>query len=212
MAKQVLEIEVPDGKKAIWKDGRVVFEDVDTMESIKTIEDAAKFLADKRICEDILDSLSRLPKDSFEWKIAAYRAVVAAVTYNEQRHLTTGERWFPTIEFCRPGKLQNCCGDIIVGRIKSEGEEFDVVGAPLTARVRVSVASARMAACLAPGRVSASGRLVQRKLPYTFLSNLESFCLRLVMVVQTVIGDGWHSHNLYISSGTIHCRHNLQYY
>ena len=52
MAKQVLEIEVPDGKKAVWKDGHVVFEDVDTMESIKTIEDTAKFLADKRICED----------------------------------------------------------------------------------------------------------------------------------------------------------------
>ena len=128
MAKQVLEIEVPDGKKAVWKDGRVVFEDVDTMESIKTIEDAAQFLSDKRICEDILDSLSRLPKDSFEWKIAAYRAVVASVTYNEQRHLTTGERWFPTIEFCRPGKLKNCYGNIVVGRIKSEGEEFDVVG------------------------------------------------------------------------------------
>lgn len=128
MKKQVIEIEVPDGKKAIWKGGRVVFEDVDTMESIKTIEDAVKFLTDKRICEDILDSLSRLPKDSFEWKIAAYRAVVAAVTYNEQRHLTTGERWFPTIEFCRPGKLKNCCGDIVIGRIKSEGEEFNVVG------------------------------------------------------------------------------------
>lgn len=127
MVKQVLEIEVPDGKKAIWKDGRVVFEDVDTMESIKTIEDAAQFLTDKRICEDILDSLSRLPKDSFEWKIAAYRVVVAAVTYSEQRHLTTGERWFPTIEFCRPGKLKNCYGDIVVGRIRSEGEEFDVV-------------------------------------------------------------------------------------
>ena len=128
MAKQVLEIEVPDGKKAIWKNGRVVFEDVDTMESIKTIEDAAQFLTDKRICEDILDSLYRLPKYSFEWKIAAYRAVVAAVTYNEQRYLTIGERWFPTIEFCRPGKLKNCYGDIVVGRIKSEGEEFYVVG------------------------------------------------------------------------------------
>ena len=128
MTKQVLEIEVPDGKKAIWKDGRVVFEDIDTMESIKTIKDAAKFLADKRICEDILDSLSRLPKDSFEWKIAAYRAVVAAVTYNEQRHLTTGEHWFPTIEFCRPDKVKNCLGDTIVGRIKLEGEEFDIVG------------------------------------------------------------------------------------
>lgn len=126
--KQVLEIEVPDGKKAVWKDGRVVFEDIDTMESIKTIKDAAKFIADKRICEDILDSLSRLPKDSFEWKIAAYRAVVAAVTYNEQKHLTTGEHWFPTIEFCRPDKVKNCLGDTIVGRIKLEGEEFDIVG------------------------------------------------------------------------------------
>lgn len=128
MAKQVLEIEVPDGKKAIWKDGRVVFESVDTMESIKTIEDAVHFLADKRICEEILDLLYRLPKYSFEWKIAAYRAVVAAVTYNEQRHLTTRERWFPTIEFCRPGKLKNCYGNIVVGRIRSEGVEFDVVG------------------------------------------------------------------------------------
>ena len=128
MAKQVLEIEVPDGKKAVWKDGRVVFKDVDTMESIKTIDDAILFLVKNKIGDDILDSLSRLPKDLFEWKIAAYRAVVAAVTYNEQRHLTTGERWFPTIEFCRPGKLKNCYGDVVVGRIKSEGEEFDVVG------------------------------------------------------------------------------------
>lgn len=128
MAKQVLEIEVPDSKKAVWKDGRVVFEDVDTMERIKTVGDAARFLSDKRICEDILDSLSRLPENSFEWKVAAYRAVVAAVTYNEQRHLTTGERWFPSIEFCRPGKLKNCYGDTILGRIKSEGEEFDVIG------------------------------------------------------------------------------------
>ena len=128
MAKQVLEIEVPDGKKAIWKDGRVVFEDVDTMESIKTIDDAILFLVKNKIGDDILNTLSKLLPNSFEWKIAAYRAVVAAVTYNEQRHLTTGERWFPTIEFCLPGKLKNCCGDIVIGRIKSEGEEFDVVG------------------------------------------------------------------------------------
>ena len=128
MAKQVLEIEVPEGKKAVWKDNRVYFEDVDTMENIKTITDALRFLENKGICGDILASLSILPKNSFEWKIAAYRAVVAAVTYNEKRHLITGERWYPTIEFCRPGKLNNCWGNIIVGRIESEGEEFDVVG------------------------------------------------------------------------------------
>lgn len=128
MAKQVLEIEVPDGKRAIWKDGRVHFEDVDQMENIKTIDDAIRFLSDKKICEDILDTLSRLPENSFEWKVAAYRAVVAAVTYNEERYLTTGEFWHPIIEFCRPSKLKNCCGNTIVGRIKSEGKEFDVVG------------------------------------------------------------------------------------
>ena len=128
MAKQVLEIEVPDGKKALWKDGRVVFEDIGNMENIKNIDDAILFLVKNEIGDDILNTLSKLLPNSFEWKIAAYRAVVAAVTYNEQRHLTTGERWFPTIEFCQPGKLKNCCGDIVVGRIKSEGEEFDVVG------------------------------------------------------------------------------------
>ena len=128
MAKQVLEIEVPDGKKAVWKDGRVVFEDVDTMENIKNIDDAILFLVKNKIGDDILNTLSKLLPNSFEWKVAAYRAVVAAITYNEQRHLTTGERWFPTIEFCQPKKLKNCCGDIVIGRIKSEGEEFYVVG------------------------------------------------------------------------------------
>ena len=28
MKKQIIEIEVPDGKKAVWKDGKVVFEDI----------------------------------------------------------------------------------------------------------------------------------------------------------------------------------------
>lgn len=126
--KQVLESEVPDGKKAVWKDESIVFEDVDTIESIKTIDDAVKFLIDNEIYEDLQYILYKIPKTSFEWKIAAYRAVVAAVTYNKQRHLTTGERWFPTIEFCRPGKLKKCWGNIIIGRITSEGEEFDVVG------------------------------------------------------------------------------------
>ena len=128
MAKQVLEIEVPDGKKAVWEDGRVVFKDVDTMEYIKTVGDAIKFLEACNMCEDIITAVNTLNPYSYEWKVAAYRAVVAAVTYNERRHLTSGERWFPSIEFCCPDKLKNCCGDIIVGRIKSEGKEFDVVG------------------------------------------------------------------------------------
>lgn len=126
--KQTIEIEVPDGKKAIWKDGCVVLEDIGNMENIKNIDDAIQFLVKNEIGDDILNTLSKLLPNSFEWKVAAYRAVVATVTYNEQRHLTTGECWFPTIEFCRPDKVKNCWGDTIVGRIKLEGEEFDVVG------------------------------------------------------------------------------------
>ena len=49
MKKQILEIEVPDGKKAIWKDGRIIFDDEDTMESIKSIEDAVQFIINKKI-------------------------------------------------------------------------------------------------------------------------------------------------------------------
>ena len=29
MKKQMIEIEVPDGKQAVWKDGKVVFEDIE---------------------------------------------------------------------------------------------------------------------------------------------------------------------------------------
>lgn len=128
MKKQILEIEVPDGKKAIWEDGHIIFADVDDMESIKSIEDAVQFIINKEICKDIISSLAKLPKDSYEWKIAAYRAVVAAVTYNEQRHLTTGERWIPTIEFCRPNKINDGYCNIFIGQIESEGKKFYVMG------------------------------------------------------------------------------------
>ena len=40
MAKQVLEIEVPDGKKAIWKDNKIVFEDINQLP--KTWEEFCK--------------------------------------------------------------------------------------------------------------------------------------------------------------------------
>lgn len=66
MAKQVLEIEVPDGKKAVWKDGRVVFEDIGNMENIKDIDDAILFLAKNKIGDDILNTLSKLLPNSFE--------------------------------------------------------------------------------------------------------------------------------------------------
>ena len=33
--KQTIEIEVPDGKKAVWKDNKVVFEDIKNLNCLK---------------------------------------------------------------------------------------------------------------------------------------------------------------------------------
>ena len=128
MAKQVLEIEVPDGKKALWKNGRVVFEDIGNMENIKNIDDAIRFLVKNEIGDDILNTLSKLLPNSFEWKVAAYRAVVVAVTYNEQRHLTTGDKWYPVVQLCYSKDKKNCLGEVLIGIIESEGERYSVVG------------------------------------------------------------------------------------
>ena len=40
--KQIIEIEVPEGKKAIWKDGRIVYEDI-APELPETWEEFCKF-------------------------------------------------------------------------------------------------------------------------------------------------------------------------
>ena len=43
--KQTIEIEVPDGKKAVWKDGKVIFEDIkhDPPRFPKTWEEFCEF-------------------------------------------------------------------------------------------------------------------------------------------------------------------------
>lgn len=128
MKKQVIEIEVPEGKKAVWKDGSVVFVDVDSFENIKSVDDAITYLKDKGMCRELLKDLSEVTLGSHAEAILKWEIVVAALTNCEKTHLTTGDRYYPVIQFCRPGCEKNCWGNEIVGRIKSEGQEFVVVG------------------------------------------------------------------------------------
>ena len=128
MAKQTIEIEVPDGKRAVWKDGKVCFEPVNPMELIKTVEDAARYLAENNLCPELLLELSETVDGTYGQALCEYRVVVAALTNNEQRHLTTGERWFPVVQFCRPKDIKNCFGKKLLGYIESEGEKYAVVG------------------------------------------------------------------------------------
>lgn len=131
MAK--VEIEVPNGKIAnvdYQSNGNVLvtFEDVEHWKLIKSVDDAVKYLASKCMCIDLIEEFQNAPSGSYSEKLAAYRIVVAALTNNEEHHLTTGERWFPIVQFCKPGKEKNCWGNKVIGTIESEGQRFTVVG------------------------------------------------------------------------------------
>lgn len=125
-------IEVPQGQTAKVNkqaDGNVLvtFENVEHWKFIKSVDDAVKYLASKCMCLDLLEEFQNAPSGSYSEKLAAYCIVVAALTNNEERHLTTGERWFPVVQFCKPGKEENCWGREIIGTIESEGQKFTVV-------------------------------------------------------------------------------------
>lgn len=130
MKKQVIEIEVPDGKKAVWENGAIRFVSEDPhWKSITTLADALtyvrKYLPE---CEDLLTSYTRAMPGSYEFDVVCYRIVVAALTNNEKRHLTTGDKWYPIVQFCRPKNKENCWGDTLIGTIESEGVRYSVVG------------------------------------------------------------------------------------
>lgn len=131
MAK--VEIEVPNDKIAnvdYQSNGNVLvtFKDIEHWKLIKDVDKAVKYLESKCMCLDLLEEFQNAPSDSYSEKLAAYRIVVAALTDNEERHLITGERWYPVVQFCKPGKEENCRGKEIIGTIESEVQKFTVVG------------------------------------------------------------------------------------
>ena len=128
--KQTIEIEVPDGMKAIWKDGTIKYVPNEPhWKKITTFQDALhyvyNYLPD---CGDLIESYNNTTPASFEYNVVCYRIVVAALTNNEKRHLTAGDKWYPVIQFCRPKDKSNCCGNVLIGTIESEGERYSVVG------------------------------------------------------------------------------------
>lgn len=133
MKKQVIEIEVPDGKKAVWENGAIKFvPEGPHWKSITAFVDALTYVRDYLPeCEDLLTSYTSYTKTmrgSYEYSVVCYRIVVAALTNNEKRSLTTGDKWYPTVQFCRPKDKNNCWGNVLIGTIESEGERYSVIG------------------------------------------------------------------------------------
>lgn len=99
-----------------------------SFQEIKTFEEAYEYLEDNNMCLDLLKEYRATDAFTYSEILCKYRIVVAALTNNEERHLTTGERWYPVVQFCKPGKEKNCYGSKIIGYIESEGQKFTVVG------------------------------------------------------------------------------------
>ena len=128
--KQTIEIDVPDGMKAVYKDNKIKFIPIKEYWSyIKTFEQAFEYV-NKYLPEynNLIYLYHNIPEDSYEYKIVQFRIVVAALTHNEKRHLTTGDKWYPVVQFCRPKDKRNCWGNVLIGTIESEGEKYSVVG------------------------------------------------------------------------------------
>ena len=126
-------IEVPQGQVAKVNkqaDGNisVIFEEVKYWKNITTFTDACLYLKRNGLCQDLLNEALKAPANSYLKTLAKYRIIQAALTNNEERHLITGEGWFPVVQFCELGKEKNCRGDKILGYIESKGQKFTVVG------------------------------------------------------------------------------------
>ena len=128
--KQIIEIEVPDGMKAIWENGTIKYiPDEPHWKKITTFKDALLYVCNYLPeCDDLINSYRNTVVGSFEYKIACYRIIVAALTNNEERHLVTGDKWYPIVQFCRPKDKDNCWGNVLIGTIESEGARYSVIG------------------------------------------------------------------------------------
>ena len=128
--KQTIEIEVPDGMKAIWENGTIKYvPDEPHWKKITIFQDALyyvhNYLPD---CRDLINSYNNIIPGSFEHNVVCYRIVVAALTNNEKRSLTAGDKWYPIVQFCRPKDKDNCWGNVLIGTIESEGVKYSVIG------------------------------------------------------------------------------------
>lgn len=142
--KQVIEIEVPEGKKAVYKDGKITFISKKLVYTdIKSISDAVKYLDEHSVYVNLLNTYyclkeeynlsDNIPYNSmpYEFAVVCFRIVKYAlerITDSTQKNLTEGNLYYPIVQMCEPGYIDNCCGDKVVGKIQYKETEYYLVG------------------------------------------------------------------------------------
>lgn len=129
--KQTIEIEVPEGKKAIIEGNQIKYVEAEHWKSIKTFDDALDYCCDHSSLSHFEDAYEVTHTD-YEEKIAKLRLVIAALTNNEKLSLTSGTVYYPILQFYKADYSGVVISKDIIGTIITEGERYVV--ASTTAR------------------------------------------------------------------------------
>ena len=125
--KQTIEIEVPEGKKAIWKNSKIEFIDTEPhWKSITTFTDAYWYCYNSERFAEYVAACNHALPDTYEEKIAKLRLVIAALTDNEKLFLTNGSIYYPTLQLYKADYSGSIIGKDIIGTIITEGERYVV--------------------------------------------------------------------------------------
>lgn len=133
--KQTIEIEVPDGKKAVWNNGKIEFIDVDVMESLKNSKNPEKDLMDiiaiKVSAGDYyLGSLYTqymdTPDNSYLKSVARLKLFLAYLNGDRKFNLISGDIYYPYVRFYLNGKLPE--NKKAIGHFRYEGNTYTLIG------------------------------------------------------------------------------------
>ena len=136
--KQTIEIEVPDGKKAVWNDGKIEFVDVDIKEVLKNSEYPeqdllsiiTKEINNGNIDED--DALFDLYKeymdsqyDSYIESVIKLKLFLAYLNKDNKPDLISGDVYYPYVRFYLKSKLLK--NETVISQFKYKGEIYVLV-------------------------------------------------------------------------------------
>ena len=124
--KQTIEIEVPEGKKAIIEGSHIRYIDIEYWKSIKTFDDALHYCYDYPPLNQFVEEYD-LAGTNYAVSVAKLRLIIAALTNNEKLSLTSGTVYYPALQFYKadyPGLVTG--SKDILGTIITEGKRYVV--------------------------------------------------------------------------------------
>lgn len=124
--KQTIEIEVPEGKKAIIEGNHIRYIDVEYWKSIKTFDDALHYCYDYPPLNQFVEEYD-LAGTNYAVSVAKLRLIIAALTNNEKLSLTSGTVYYPALQLYKADYPEPVIGKDIIGTIITEEEKYVVV-------------------------------------------------------------------------------------